>query len=112
MKKISTILINAFCILFLNTCYQPAFGKGQKFKGDYSTETVRTMWFVCNRTIAMQIPHAPAMYTVKVCDCVLDTMRKEISFDDFMSRQAPEREEIVFRATSQCIMKVEGTEPV
>ena len=112
MKKIRAILINTFCILFLNTCFQPAYGKEQKFKGDYTTESIRTLWFMCQNSIRTREPYAPQMAIALVCDCVTDSLRKELSHQQFLKTDSPTRKEMAFRITSLCMMSLKGEKAV
>ena len=112
MKKIRAILINAFCILFLNTCFQPAFGKDQKFKGDYSSQMLRTLWMACNNALHMNDPSTPAMVKAVLCDCVTDALRREISYEQFLITDSPTRQEMSTRFTAQCMMELGGEKPV
>ena len=112
MKKIRAILINAFCILFLNTCFQPAFGKGQKFKGDYSSQMIRTLWMACNNALHMNDPTTPAMVKAVLCDCVTDSLRKEVSYEKFLTMDSPTRQDLSGNLTNQCMMELRGEKPV
>jgi len=112
MEKIRAILINAFCILFLNTCFQPAFGKDQKYKGDYSTLSLRTLWMACNNAVHQSQPNTPAMVKAVLCDCVTDALRKEISYEQFLIIDSPTRQHMSAQFTTQCMMELRGEKPV
>ena len=112
MKKIRAILINAFCILFLNTCFQPAFGKGQKFKGDYNTHMLRTLWMACNNAVHQSQPSTPAMVKAVLCDCVTDSLRREVSYEKFLAMDSPTRQDLSGSLTTQCMMELRGEKPV
>ena len=112
MKKIRAILINAFCILFLNTCFQPAYGKEQKFKGDYSSQMLRILWMACNNALHMNNPSTPAMVKAVLCDCVTDSLRREVSYKKFLTMDSPTRQDLSASLTMQCMMEFRGEKPV
>ena len=67
------ILLCLFTI-FLYAGYMQATVYG-KDKLKFSTEEVRSMWYICSTQFQMVAPTIPQLERIRLCDCYVDHMR-------------------------------------
>ena len=67
------ILLCLFTI-FLYAGYMQATVYG-KDKLKFSTEEVRSMWYICSTQFQMAAPTIPQLERIRLCDCYVDHMR-------------------------------------
>jgi len=100
MKRI--ILIFSVTLVFLMlSCYQPAFGI--PFKGDHKTESIRNNWMICFRSLQERDPRAFPPKQWELCDCYIDSLRREIPHEDFKKLEGKEKYELSFTIMTQCL---------
>ena len=98
MKKIILIFSLGFSML---SCHQPAFGS--PFKGDYTTEQIRTLWSICFTSLKKKDPSAFPPKQWEVCDCYTDSIRTEETHERFKNLSDDEQYNLSFRVTAKCM---------
>ena len=78
------------------------------FKGDYSTETIRAMWYTCYATHRKSQPEAPPPYHWSVCDCVIDESRKVYGSEEFPKHSQEEITKFFTETNLKCSLKIRG----
>ena len=70
-EKIIIILI----VFLLGISYFPTKWAFAKDKLKFSTEEVRSMWYICSTQFQMVAPTIPQEERIRLCDCYVDHMR-------------------------------------
>ena len=70
-EKIIIILI----VFLLGISYFPTKWAFAKDKLKFSTEEVRSMWYICSTQFQMVAPTIPQLERIRLCDCYVDHMR-------------------------------------
>ena len=70
-EKIIIILI----VFLLGISYFPTKWTFAKDKLKFSTEEVRSMWYICSTQFQMVAPTIPQLERIRLCDCYVDHMR-------------------------------------
>tara|TARA_R100000458_G_C8056548_1_gene101391 strand:- start:33 stop:347 length:315 start_codon:yes stop_codon:yes gene_type:complete len=91
----------AFGLLLLATTSD---AKETKFKGDYPTGSIRYVWMVCAESMRSRLPEEKAYW--KVCDCVVDALRKRLGEKEYFGAEPKKQYEITFRVTTTCLQSI------
>ena len=54
-----------------------------RFSGDHTTANIRGMWHVCYSSRTRTAPHIPPLDHVIHCDCLVDSSRERMKFDEY-----------------------------
>lgn len=90
--------ITIILILFLPSI---ALGGDIKFKGDYKTNEIRSLWMTCHQSVQKHMKNDPVSNWM-LCDCFLDSLRSEVGYSDFKKLDESKQYEITFRLTTNC----------
>ncbi len=74
---------------------------GEKFKGDYKTNDIRSLWMTCHQSVKQHMKNDP-LSNWMLCDCFLDSLRKEVGYLEFKELDESKQYEITFRLTTNC----------
>ena len=94
MAKIGLILIGLLV-------YTGVSAEKAPFKGDYSTGSIRYVWMICAGE--MQKRMMPPKVYWRICDCVTDSLRRQISQSDYLGAEPKKQYEITFEVTMTCL---------
>ena len=75
-------------------------GDEHKFKGDYKTNEIRSLWMTCHQSMTRHTQDPASSWLL--CDCFLDSLRGEVKYSDFKKMDESKRYEITFRLTTNC----------
>ena len=91
-------------LLLYLTVYNPiVYASG--YKGDYGTAEMRAMWMHCTYGLSQRPDYHPGA-AVKICDCVMDKLRKRTSLKDWKLTPGPRRYDVILDITNQCFMEL------
>lgn len=94
MAKIGLILIGLLV-------YTGVSAEKAPFKGDYNTGSIRYVWMICAGE--MQQRMMPPKVYWKICDCVTDSLRRQISQSEYLGAEPKKQYEITFKVTTVCL---------
>ena len=94
MAKIGLMLVGLLI-------YTAAAAEKEPFKGDYQTGSIRYVWMICAGE--MQKRMLPPKVYWRVCDCVTDSLRRQMSQSEYFGADQKTQYRVTFEVTMLCL---------